>query len=149
MSCCSSCSGRATRWSTPSSCRWWAGNASWRAPRSWRALAAPRPQGPGGRATPPPPASPPPVELESAPGRLVQVTLRPEAPLKGGRALLVVKKAQGLGAVHAITPPPAAFEADDFEGRFSLRLDSPLPADRIVAALTAVGDVEGGGGGGG
>jgi len=106
-------------------------------------MAAPRPQGPGGRATPPPPASPPPVELESAPGRLVQVTLRPEAPLKGGRALLVVKKAQGLGAVHAITPPPAAFEADDFEGRFSLRLDSPLPADRIVAALTAVGDVEG------
>src|SRR5256712_663148 len=110
-------------------------------------MAAPRPQGRGGRATPPPPASPPPVELESAPGRLVQVTLRPEAPLKGGRALLVVKKAQGLGAVHAITPPPAAFEADDFEGRFSLRLDSPLPADRIVAALTPVGDGEGGAGG--
>src|SRR2546425_7918588 len=129
-------------------------------------MAAAGPQGPDGRATPSPPSPasplpPPPVELEPAPGRLVQVTLRPEAPLKGGRALLVVKKAQGLGAVHAITPPPAAFEADDFEGRFSLRLDSPLPADRIAAALTAVGDVEGvavgggegrggaGGGGGG
>jgi len=71
------------------------------------------------------------------------VTLRPEAPLKGGRALLVVKKAQGLGAVHSVTPSLAAFEADDFDGRFSLRLDSPLPADRIEAALTAVGDVEG------
>ena len=71
------------------------------------------------------------------------MTLRPEAPLKGGRALLVVKKAQGLGAVHSVTPSLAAFEADDFDGRFSLRLDSPLPADRIEAALTAVGDVEG------
>src|SRR5438445_2204575 len=102
------------------------------------------PRSPGGRATPSPPPRPDsPVELEPAPGRLVQVTLRPEAPLKGGRALLVVKKAQGLGAVHSVTPSLAAFEADDFDGRFSLRLDSPLPADRIEAALTAVGDVEG------
>jgi len=107
------------------------------------------PHSPGGRATPSPPPRPDsPVELEPAPGRLVQVTLRPEAPLKGGRALLVVKKAQGLGAVHSVTPSLAAFEADDFDGRFSLRLDSPLPADRIEAALTAVGDVEGVGVGG-
>jgi two-component system, chemotaxis family, sensor kinase CheA len=105
-------------------------------------MAAAGPHGPGGRATPSPPSAPS-LELEPAPGRLVQVTLRSEAPLKGGRALLVVKKAQGLGAVHAVTPPPAAFEADDFDGRFSLRVDSPLPADRIAAALTAVGDVEG------
>ncbi|OLD95076.1 MAG: hypothetical protein AUG79_06490 [Gemmatimonadetes bacterium 13_1_20CM_4_69_16] len=57
------------------------------------------PHSPGGRATPSTPPRPDsPVELEPAPGRLVQVTLRPEAPLKGGRALLVVKKAQGLGA---------------------------------------------------
>src|SRR2546425_1669542 len=102
------------------------------------------PHSPGGRATPSPPPRPDsPVELEPAPGRLVQVTLRPEAPLKGGRALLVVKKAQGLGAVHSVTPSLAAFEADDFDGRFSLRLDSPLPADRIEAPLTPVGEVEG------
>src|SRR5207245_2987666 len=94
------------------------------------------PRGPAGPAPPSPPPRPDsPVELEPAPGRLVQVTLRPEAPLKGGRALLVVKKAQGLGAVHSVTPSLAAFEADDFDGRFSLRLDSPLPADRIEAAL--------------
>ena len=104
-------------------------------------MAAPRPQGPGGRATPPPPASPPPVELESAPGRLVQVTLRPEAPLKGGRALLVLRRAQALGAVHAVTPPQTAFEAEEFEGRFSFRLDSPAAADQIEAALRAAGDV--------
>jgi len=71
----------------------------------------------------------------------VQVTLRPEAPLKGGRALLVLKRALGLGAVHAVTPPQTAFEAEEFEGRFSFRLDSPAAADQIEAALRAAGDV--------
>src|SRR5205823_6466900 len=60
-------------------------------------------------------------------GRLVQVTLRAEAPLKGGRALLVIKKAQAIGPVHAVTPSESAFEADEFDGRFSLR---PGPGDR-------------------
>ena len=89
-----------------------------------------------------PPAAAPPPELEAAAtGRLVQVTLRPEAPLKGGRALLVLKRALGLGAVHAVTPPQTAFEAEEFEGRFSFRLDSPAAADQIEAALRAAGDV--------
>src|SRR5438034_7643257 len=44
----------------------------------------------------------------AAAGRLVQVTLRAEAPLKGGRALLVIKKAQAVGPVHAVTPPESA-----------------------------------------
>src|SRR5207244_7940463 len=42
------------------------------------------------------------------PGRLVQVTLRAEAPLKGGRALIALRKAQSLGTVHAVSPPAAA-----------------------------------------
>src|SRR6266550_716633 len=66
-------------------------------------------------------------------GRLVQVTIRPEAPLKGARAMLVIRKAQSLGTVHRIQPPPQAFEAEEIE-----------------AALRTVGDVErvsvGGGG---
>src|SRR5881409_3997637 len=33
-------------------------------------------------------------------GRLVQVVLRSDAPLKGVRALLVLRRAQALGAVH-------------------------------------------------
>src|SRR5438046_1858395 len=98
-----------------------------------------RPSGAGGLA---PPAAAPPPELEAAAtGRLVQVTLRPEAPLKGGRALLVLKRALGLGAVHAVTPPQTAFEAEEFEGRFSFRLDSPAAADQIEAALRVAGDV--------
>src|SRR5947207_6171122 len=83
-------------------------------------------------------------------GRLVQVTLRAEAPIKGGRALLALKRAQALGAVQGVTPPQAAFESDDFDGRFSFRLDSSAAAADIERAVRAAGDVEhvsGGGGG--
>jgi two-component system chemotaxis sensor kinase CheA len=75
-------------------------------------------------------------------GRLVQVTIRPEAPLKGGRAMLVVRKAQTLGTVHRILPPPAAFEADDFDGRFAFELDTAADLAEVEKALRAVGDVE-------
>src|SRR6266566_4778939 len=66
-------------------------------------------------------------------GRLVQVTLRAEAALKGGRALVALRKAQALGAVNAVSPPLAAFEAEDFDGRFAFRLESG-------AAAAAVGE---------
>ncbi|HUL04066.1 MAG TPA: chemotaxis protein CheA [Gemmatimonadales bacterium] len=99
----------------------------------------------GGRAprpsTPAAPAPAPPVPTVAR-GRLVQVTLRPEAALKGGRALIVLRKAAALGAVHAVSPPPAAFEAEDFDGRFAFQLDSQAPADVIVAAIRTAGDVE-------
>jgi two-component system chemotaxis sensor kinase CheA len=87
---------------------------------------------------------PPPVEALAAPpsGRLVQVVLRAEAPLKGGRALLLLKRAQAFGAVHAVSPPPAAFEAEDFDGRLSFRLESVAPTDQIRERLRTTGDVE-------
>jgi two-component system chemotaxis sensor kinase CheA len=72
----------------------------------------------------------------------VQVTLRAEAPLKGVRALLVLRKAQSLGGVHGVSPPPAAFESEDFDGRFALRLESAAPADAIAQALKSAGDVD-------
>src|SRR5437763_7059934 len=75
-------------------------------------------------------------------GRLVQVTLRAEAPIKGGRALLALKRAQALGAVQGVTPPQAAFESDDFDGRFSFRLASSAAAAEIERAVRGAGDVE-------
>ena len=75
-------------------------------------------------------------------GRLVQVVLRPEAALKGGRAMLIVRKVQSLGGVHGIAPPPGAFEAEDFDGRFAFRLETSAPAAEIEAAVRAAGDVE-------
>src|SRR5213592_3381788 len=94
---------------------------------------APAPEVPASALVPPPAAGP---------GRRVRVTLRPEAPLKGPRALIVLKRAQGLGVVSQVQPSPAAIEADEFEGTFSFWLAGPTPADRVVASLKVAGDVE-------
>src|SRR6266550_2719739 len=75
-------------------------------------------------------------------GRLVQVVLRLEAPLKGGRAMLIVRKAQSLGGVHGISPAPAAFEAEDFDGGFAFRLETSASPEEIEVAIRSVGDVE-------
>jgi two-component system chemotaxis sensor kinase CheA len=99
---------------------------------------------PGAAAAPP---SAPEPDFLSLPalggtGRLIQVVLRPEAPIKGGRAMLIVRKAQSLGGVHGIAPPPAAFEAEDFDGRLAFRLETARTAAEIEAAVRSVGDVE-------
>jgi len=82
------------------------------------------------------------VEAPAVAGRLVQVTIRSEAPLKGGRALLAVKKAQALGQVRNVTPSETAFESDDFDGRFSFRIETTAQAADIERAVRAAGDVE-------
>jgi two-component system chemotaxis sensor kinase CheA len=91
-------------------------------------------------APPPQPAEIP--EPSGAASRVVEVVLRAEAALKGGRAMIVLARARALGSVHGVTPPPAAYEAEEFDGRFSFRLDSPATAAAIQEALTAAGDVE-------
>ena len=75
-------------------------------------------------------------------GRAVRVAIRADAQLKGARALLVVRKAESLGAVSAIAPAPTAFEQDDFDGRFAFRLDTPSAEAAVVEALRSVGDVD-------
>ncbi len=95
-----------------------------------------------GARTTPVPAPAPVVDTPAAAGRLVQVTLRAEAPLKGGRALLVIKKAQAVGPVDAVTPPESAFEADEFDGRFSFRIGGGAGVADIERAVRAAGEVE-------
>ncbi|HEY6107841.1 MAG TPA: chemotaxis protein CheA, partial [Gemmatimonadales bacterium] len=109
-----------------------AGKAT-RGRRSGRAAAAPPPAGL--------PIADAPVEA-SSPGRLVSIALRAEAPLKGGRALLVLRRARELGPVAHVSPPEAAFESDDFDGRFTFRLDAAVAAVEIERALVRAGDVE-------
>ncbi|HWZ28443.1 MAG TPA: chemotaxis protein CheA [Gemmatimonadales bacterium] len=113
------------------------------------APAAPAPaRAPGPGTEPAAPAAPrhtpaPLAEIAAAaPGRLVQVTLRADAALKAGRALLVLKRAEALGAVSAVTPSQAAFEAEDFDGRLSFRLDGDAAVDVIEKAIRTAGDVE-------
>src|SRR5881409_2173708 len=95
-----------------------------------------------GARTTPVPAPAPVVDTPAAAGRLIQVTLRAEAPLKGGRALLVIKKAQAVGPVHAVTPPESAFEADEFDGRFSFRIGGAAEVAEIERVVRAAGEVE-------
>ena len=75
-------------------------------------------------------------------GRVVSVALRAEAALKGGRALIVLRRAERLGSVTQVTPPLAAFEAEEFDGHFTFRLESAAAAPDIERELVAAGDVE-------
>ncbi|HKW42510.1 MAG TPA: chemotaxis protein CheA, partial [Gemmatimonadales bacterium] len=98
--------------------------------------------GEGGVGRAPRPTPAPVVDVPITAGRLVQVTLRAEAPMKGGRALLVLKKAQALGSVHSVTPSQAAFETEEFDGRFSFRIDGAPPAVDLEGVVRSAGDVE-------
>jgi two-component system, chemotaxis family, sensor kinase CheA len=99
-----------------------------------------------------PAATPPPAEpAEQAKNRRasdaprtrpVHVTIRPGAVMRGARAALVLRRAEQLGAVSGLRPPAAQLERDEFDGRFSFRLQTKAPDDAIVAALRAVGEVE-------
>ena len=89
-----------------------------------------------------PAPAPPPVAAEPAgAGRQVQVTIRSDTPLRGARALLVLRKAATLGAVGAVRPPVGVFESDTFEGQFGFDLQSELAEAAVVEALRSVGDV--------
>jgi two-component system chemotaxis sensor kinase CheA len=83
-----------------------------------------------------------PMPLAAGAGRLVRLALRSDAPLRGVRALLVLKKAAGLGAVSALTPSLAAMAVDGFDGRFSFRLESDRDVAQIEQVLRTAGDVE-------
>jgi two-component system chemotaxis sensor kinase CheA len=82
------------------------------------------------------------VAAAAGPGRLVRVVLRADSALKGARALLVLKKAETLGAVAGVTPPAASFEADTFDGQLAFRLESDADAARIEQVLRQAGDVD-------
>ncbi|HUC40061.1 MAG TPA: chemotaxis protein CheA, partial [Gemmatimonadales bacterium] len=98
------------------------------------------------------PEQAPPPEATSAAGaappvshgasHVVQVTIRPEAPLKGGRAMLAIRKVQSLGKLLRIQPPPAAFESDDFDGRFQFELETDAAPAAIEGAVRSVGDID-------
>jgi two-component system chemotaxis sensor kinase CheA len=73
--------------------------------------------------------------------RSVQVAIQPAAVMRGARAALVLRRAETLGAVSGVRPPLAQLERDEFDGRFSFRLQTNVLDAEIAAALAAVGDV--------
>ncbi len=74
--------------------------------------------------------------------RLVSVTIRSGAVMRGARAVLVLRRAEGLGTVSGVRPPPAEFERDEFDGRCFFKLQSRYSDAEIVAALRSVGELE-------
>ncbi len=74
--------------------------------------------------------------------RLVSVSIRPDAPVRGGRAMLALRKVEPLGGVSDIRPGIAMFERDDFDGRFTFRLAGDASVAAIEAAIRSAGDVE-------
>jgi len=74
-------------------------------------------------------------------GHLVGVTIRGAAPMRGARALLALQRAETLGRVTALRPAAAAFEREDFDGRFSFHLRTDTPEEQIEAAVRSAGEV--------
>lgn len=86
--------------------------------------------------------SAPTVSPAAGAGRAVHVTLVPESPLKGARALIILQHMGTLGRVHAVEPPAAAMEADEFDGRFAFRLETEAADQEVEQAVRSSGDVE-------
>jgi two-component system, chemotaxis family, sensor kinase CheA len=90
-------------------------------------------------APPAPDASPAPLAPQQL---LVRIRLAANVQLRGGRAFLIVKRAESLGHVLEVIPPIEALQAEQFEREFALRLETDTPAADIASALRAAGDVE-------
>jgi two-component system chemotaxis sensor kinase CheA len=88
------------------------------------------------------PAAGPAVAAGAGTGLAVRVVLRSDAVLKGARALLVLRQAEGLGPVVGVTPAPAAFESPEFDGQLAFRIATEAEPAAIERALRSAGDVE-------
>ncbi|HUQ45292.1 MAG TPA: hypothetical protein VM033_01500, partial [Gemmatimonadaceae bacterium] len=75
-------------------------------------------------------------------GRAVSVAIRSNAQMRGGRAMLALRRAAALGSVSSVRPPIAAFDREEFDGRFTFRLESQAADDVIATAVRAAGDVD-------
>jgi two-component system chemotaxis sensor kinase CheA len=70
---------------------------------------------------------------------VAMVHLRPDAPIKSARAMLVVRAVQGAGFLG--TDPPEF--NDDFDGEFRIFFDAAADLVAAEAAIAAAGEVEG------
>jgi two-component system chemotaxis sensor kinase CheA len=74
--------------------------------------------------------------------RPVQVVISRGAVMRGARAALVLRRAEGLGVVSGVQPPLAQLEREEFDGKLFFRLQTRTPDPEIVERLRAVGDVD-------
>ncbi|MEO8294723.1 MAG: chemotaxis protein CheA [Gemmatimonadota bacterium] len=82
------------------------------------------------------------ADATPATGRLVRVSIRADAVMRGGRAALALKRAEALGHVSGIRPAVTAFEQQDFDGHFSFRLHTDVTDTILETAIRGAGDIE-------
>ena len=84
----------------------------------------------------------PPSETDVLPpgdGIVIHLALEAGTILPGARARLVVARARSLGTVEATWPHEAALLADDFDGRFAVRLVTEADDPTVERTLRAAG----------
>jgi two-component system chemotaxis sensor kinase CheA len=99
-------------------------------------------QEPASTQEPAEPAGPHRRRATDARGRSVQVVIRPDAVMRGARAVLAVRRAEALGLVSAVRPPLVQLEREEFDGKLAFRIESPATEEELVAAIRTAGEVE-------
>jgi two-component system chemotaxis sensor kinase CheA len=82
-----------------------------------------------------------PVPTPSGPGELVRIRLKPDTPLRGVRAFLIVQSLASIGEVTSTTPSLDALQTEGFEAEFSLRLLTVKTPAEVERVIRAAGDV--------
>jgi two-component system, chemotaxis family, sensor kinase CheA len=78
---------------------------------------------------------------DGARGRSVQLVIRPDAVMRGARAILAVRRAEVLGIVSGVRPSLVQLEREEFDGRLGFRLESRATDEEIAAAIRTAGEV--------
>lgn len=79
------------------------------------------------------------IALPAGDGVAIHLALEAGTILPGARAQLVVARAKSLGTVTAVRPAEEALLADDFDGRFALRLVTTEDDATVERVLRAAG----------
>ncbi|HET7425983.1 MAG TPA: chemotaxis protein CheA [Gemmatimonadales bacterium] len=75
-------------------------------------------------------------------GRSVQVVIRPDAVMRGARAILAVRRAEVLGLVAGVRPSLVQLEREEFDGRLTFRVESRASDEALSAAIRSAGEVQ-------
>jgi two-component system chemotaxis sensor kinase CheA len=84
---------------------------------------------------------PVPAPDRARPRLLVDIAIRPGAPLPGARAMVILKRLEGHGRVLEIAPSPQVLATGNFNGRLRVVLASNVAADRLAAIGGGLPDV--------
>jgi two-component system chemotaxis sensor kinase CheA len=84
-----------------------------------------------------------PAAKDERPSLDVKITVRSDAMLRGARALLALRKAEGLGEVSRVTPQVSELEREDFDGRLAFRIRTGAAPSEVDAVVRSAGDIAG------